>query len=222
MRKALLGLVLLSLAGCPSQTPPARAQEAASELNTNQRFGRMELVAERVSEPSREKFFERRKAWGSKIQIADSEVMGFKMKGDDQAEIMLRIAWYKVDEGDLHATTIKQSWKDFRGSWKLIGEERTDGELGLFGDAPPPDPSAKTVSAFPSAPKKSRFATIRLGQGDEPAQEASPPADAAKTQPADEPTKAEPTKAAAEPAKADPAKADAPKPEATAEAAKQP
>jgi hypothetical protein len=198
MRNALLGLVFLSLTACPSQTPPARAQEAANELNANQRFGRTELLAERVSEPLREKFFERRKTWGTRIQIADSEVLGFKMKGDDQAEFMLRVAWYKIDEGDLHATTVKQSWKDFRGAWKLVGEDRADGDLGLFGDGPA-EPAPKSAPER-AASNKARFAVVRLGSGDAPAtSEESPPAEPAKTD--------------SEPAKSsDPAKADTAQP----------
>jgi hypothetical protein len=211
MRKALFGLVFLPLVACVGQTPPARAQEAANDLNTNQRFGRMELVAERIAEPSREKFFEHRKGWGTRIQIADSEMLGLKMKGDDEAEVMLRVAWYKIDEGDLHATTLKQSWKDFRGSWKLTGEDRTDGDVGLFGDAPEASASAKTAVAAPAVQQKknTRFATIRLSTGDAPPPQLAPeeeakpavegPSEAKDDKPA--PAKAEAPVPAAEPAK---------------------
>lgn len=208
MRAAtLLGFALL-VSACVGQTPPARAQEAANELNQNGRFGRTELVAERVSEGAREKFFERRKNWGGAIQIADSEVTGFKMKGDSEAEVFLKIGWYRVDEGDLHTTAVKQSWKDFKGTWKLVNEERTDGEVGLLGEAIQPvhvDATVARATTERRAAEKRRFSTIRLGQGEgtEPAVAAeetvpeSPSADptgnAAKTEPQN--TKAEPPKA---------------------------
>ena len=140
----LLGLAFLSLSvSCVAQTPPARAQDAANELNTNQRFGRMELVAERISDEGRAKFFEKRKAWGTKIQIADSEIEAFKMDGESKAEVTLKVSWYRVDQGDLLITTVKQSWKDFKGTWKLTNETRFEGDYGLLGDAASAEDKAK-------------------------------------------------------------------------------
>ena len=214
MRAAiLLGFILLAPA-CVGQTPPARAQEAANELNTNQRFGRMELVAERVSEASREKFFERRKQWGGRIQVADTEVMAFKMKGDADAEVLLKIGWYRVDEGDLHQTVLKQSWKDFKGAWKLVNEERTDGELGLLGETTQPahvDADAARETSERHTTNKRRFTTIRLGQeGTEPV--AAPPEEnGLPVEPANgAKTDAQPAKPEAAPAKPDAVKTDAP------------
>lgn len=221
MRAALILGFLLLVPACVGQTPPARAQEAANELNTNQRFGRMELVAERVSEGAREKFFERRKQWGGRIQIADNEVMAFKMKGDANAEVLLKVGWYRVDEGDLHTTVLKQSWKDFKGAWKLVSEERTDGDLGLLGEAAEPphvDVAAAKETSERHAADKRRFATIRLGQPDsaEPAaaapeganQETAPeqlaePTNGAKTDAQPAKTGAQPQHTKAEPPKTD-------------------
>jgi hypothetical protein len=167
MRAAiLLGFLLLAPA-CVGQSPPARAQEAANELNQNGRFGRAELVAERVADGSREKFFERRRNWGGAIQIADSEVTSFKMKGDSEAEVMLKVGWYRQDEGDLHTTAVKQSWKDFKGTWKLTNEERTEGDIGLLGEPIPKiDPGVAQQISDRRAADKRRFSTIRLGQGE--------------------------------------------------------
>jgi len=205
MRAAiLLGFLLLAPA-CVGQSPPARAQEAANELNQNGRFGRAELVAERVADGSREKFFERRRNWGGAIQIADSEVTSFKMKGDAEAEVMLKVGWYRQDEGDLHTTAVKQSWKDFKGTWKLTNEERMDGDLGLLGEPIPKiDPTVAREISDRRAADKRRFSTIRLGQGEgaEPTQ-------------ADEPVPESPSAEPANSAKTDTQSAkDSPKPDA--------
>ena len=56
-----------------------KAQEAVNELNLNARFGRMELAGEFVAPKAKELFFERRKAWGGKVRVADYEVSGIKM-----------------------------------------------------------------------------------------------------------------------------------------------
>ena len=112
-------------------------QEAASELNINARFGRMEMAAEHVAPTAREQFFERRKAWGNRIRVADYEFAGMRIiKGEQDAEMLVRIAWYRVDDQDLHQTTLKQKWHDFKGSWKLTEEARGKVVVGETPQAP--------------------------------------------------------------------------------------
>ncbi len=164
--------------GLVGQSKPAMAQEAALELNLNARFGRMELAAERVAPKARDQFFERRRAWGGSVRIADYDMTGLKMKGEDDAETSVKIAWYRANEGDLRVTTLKQKWhSDAKGDWKLTEEQRLDGDLGLLGEPPVP------VTATTEAPKRSQFPTIYLGGGGAdapvpapaPAQAAAPP-----------------------------------------------
>jgi hypothetical protein len=173
MRHALLALAFpVVLCACPlgHQSPPARAQEAAADMNLNARFGRMELAAESVSPKGRERFFERRRAWGSAIRIADYELQGVKMKGDDDAEIFVRIAWFRVNEGDLRSTLLQQKWHDYKGDWKLDDESRLDGDVGLIGEPLPPP-----ANGGPGAgPKNAQFPTIHLGGGAMPNEELPP------------------------------------------------
>lgn len=161
---ALLSLPAL---GCPlgGQSKPARAQEAALELNLNARFGRMELAAERVSPKARDQFFDRRKSWGGNIRVADYDLTALRMlKGEEDAETYVKVAWYRANEGDLRVTTIKQKWHDFKGDWKLTEEARVDGDLGLLGE--PPAPPAPGAAAAPA--KRSQFPTVYLGAGGSP------------------------------------------------------
>ena len=166
-----LGLSVFLL-GCPamSQSPPARAQEAALEMNLNARFGRMELAAESVAPEAKEQFFHKRKGWGGKVRVADYEMTGLKMVGkkEEDAEVFMRVAWYRIDEGDLRVTTVRQKWHSFKGSWKLVGEERLDGDAGLLGEyVAPPKTTQPTLGS-----KQAQFPTIHIGNG--PA-EAPPP-----------------------------------------------
>jgi hypothetical protein len=157
--RVVLLLASLFLAGCPHQSPGARMQETASDLNLNARFGRMELAAESVSPKAKEQFFEHRKGWGGKIRIADFELAGVRLaKNEEDADVFVKVAWFNVNEGDLHTTTLAQKWHDFRGDWKLTSEERLDGDLGLLGEPAPPPTGA------PPSPKPSQFPTIRLGR----------------------------------------------------------
>lgn len=147
----------LVLAGCPAvhQPPAARAQDAATELNLNTRFGRMELAAEKVAPKARDTFFERRKAWGGPIRIADYELAGLRMHGDDDADVFVKVAWFRMSEQELRVSTLKQKWHAFKGDWQLVDESRGDGDIGLIGENVP-EPTATT-------PKRTQFPTIRLG-----------------------------------------------------------
>ena len=165
--------------GCPlgGQSKPARAQEAALELNMNARFGRMEIAAERVAPKARDAFFDRRKGWGGTIRVADYDLTGLRMQGEDDAETFVKVAWYRANQPDLRVTTLKQKWHDFKGDWKLTEEQRLDGDVGLLGEATPAAPVPANGEPA-TAPRRQQFPTIYLGSGN--GTEAAP----AGTQPA--------------------------------------
>ncbi len=173
MRRIALAVVpflfAVAATGCAGQSRPARMQEAASELNLNARFGRMELASEHVAPEGRPAFFGHRKVWGSSVRIVDSELVGVSFDKDESiAKAMVRVAWQPVDDGDMRLTTIRQTYKDKTTGWFLISEERAEGDTGLFGEraeAPVDAPAPKS--------RKSKFDTIRLGQGSAPSQEAT-------------------------------------------------
>jgi len=163
-----IALALVFLSGCAIVAPmsaASRAQETSTELNTNTRFGRLELATEHVDPKHREAFLVQHKAWGNNIRVADYEMAGFKMKGDDDAETLVRVSWYRVENGDLRNTLIRQQWKQVKGDWRLIEEARAEGDPGLMNDALPA-PIAEPVD--PNAPPKkpAQFPTIRLGSTD--------------------------------------------------------
>lgn len=196
-RFATVALLALPLLGCPvmHQSPGARAQEAANELNVNSRFGRMELASENVSPKAKDAFLEHRRGWGAKIRVADYELGGIKLaKNEEEADVWVKVAWYRVDEGDLHQTTLKQKWKDVKGAWLLVEESRSDGDLGLIGDEPARAADAATASAKNAPPRNVQFPTIRLGGGEAPLEtlDSAPPATTTITSgstPASAPTK---------------------------------
>jgi hypothetical protein len=179
MRTSLAALAFaFLLPACPlgQQSGPARAQEAARELNVNARFGRMELASEHVAPKAREAFFQRRRTWGGAIRVADYEMAGMRMQGEEDAEMFVRIAWYRIDEGDLHVTTLRQKWHDFKGDWRLVEETRSDGDIGLLGEP------IVTV-APPEGRKNAHFPTVRLGEAEPLAPAASPPSEVATPAP---------------------------------------
>lgn len=154
VRAAIAALMLFALFGCLGQTPSAKMQETARDMNMNARFGRMELVVEQVDPTYRAEFVRRHKTWGSRVRVADAELVGMRY-GEKESESMVSVSWYDVTEQELRGTTVRQKWKNHKGDWLLLTEERVDGDLGLFGEPViKPEPKPRETAQFP---------TIRIG-----------------------------------------------------------
>jgi hypothetical protein len=124
-----------TLAGCfAPMTPMQRMQDAANDLTTATRFGRMDMALERVSQASRDDFIRKHTAWGSAIRIADCDLSGLRLLDKEHAAVTLTISWQRIDESDLRGTQIAQRWRDHHGRWLLETEERIAGDIGLFGE----------------------------------------------------------------------------------------
>jgi hypothetical protein len=154
----LVPAILPFLTACAAMpTAAGKAQETAQDLNLDTRFGRMELAVEKVAEREREAWLKRHKSWGGAIRIADTEIGGVRMRSQTEAVVTVRIAWYRLEEQELRMTALKQTYKDVDGVWRLAGETRTDGDLGLLGEpAPPPAPAVAQV-------KRAYYPTVRIG-----------------------------------------------------------
>jgi hypothetical protein len=166
MRTAFVALALVLVACGVLPSSGAKLQEASQEHNVNARFGRLEMAVERVDPKEREQWARRHAGWGNKVRIADTETSGTRLVSQTEGEVMVRVAWYRPDEQELHVTTIKQKWKDVNGEWKLVDEARVEGEPGLIGDAViVAPPSSAEPSTAP--PKRKTFPTIRIGAVDD-------------------------------------------------------
>lgn len=152
---AIVTFGFIGFFGCSAlPNPMAKAQEAAQDFNTNTRYGRNEIAIEHVAPAARDSFLSHHHGWGAKVQIADVELEGLHRKSDHDAEVTVRVSWYRPEEQDLHTTTLKQTWHDQNG-WQLTGEERIEGEVGLLGEA--------VVFQTPPEPKSTpQFPTVRL------------------------------------------------------------
>ena len=157
MRRILALAFALPLAACMN-TPmgPAAVQQTSQEFNMHTRFGRMEVAIQDVSDGYRPEFGRRHGLWHNVLHVTDAEVAALQMVGDEDADVVVRIAWYRVDQGDLLSTTVKQKWHRVTGKWRLDGEERLDGAIGILGE--------KVEIVTPDTPPvHAQFPTVRLG-----------------------------------------------------------
>lgn len=160
MRNLVLAIATSAacLSGCLGQpTGAAAAQEAARELTVNLRFGRMELVMERVAPAERDTYVASHRSWGNVVRIADAELDGMRLVSKEQALVIVRVAWYEANAQELRVTTLKQTWKETKGDWLLIAEARADGDLGLLGE-----PLPARQEAAPAEHHPAQFQTVRI------------------------------------------------------------
>jgi len=156
----VLGVTGSLLAACAGiGTPASHAQEAAQSIAENERFGRVELVLEKVAPGARADYVKTHSGWGGRITIADTELGGFHMDGDEDAELNVRVTWYNSTDLELRSTLLRQKWHGPKGNWLLMSEERIDGDIGLLGE--------KIVVQTPDeAPAHVQFPTVRIGAVD--------------------------------------------------------
>jgi hypothetical protein len=136
MRSVFLLTVFLAATGCLGNFSPAqRVQDAANDLSTATRFGRMDIALERVSRSARDRFVREHATWGASIRIVDCDIVGMRLRDKEHADVMLVVSWNRLDQSEMRVTQITQRWSDHRGAWLLDAEERAGGDVGLLGEA---------------------------------------------------------------------------------------
>jgi hypothetical protein len=85
----------------------------------------------------------------------------------DRAEVLVRFAWYRIDENDLRSTLVRQTWLDTKSAWKLAGEEAVEGPRSLLGDPATGHGDGAHPGAAPPS-KRTYLPTVVIGQAHEP------------------------------------------------------
>lgn len=131
---SLLLLGALGLSACIAPSKAQRVQEAAYELNMISRFGRVEAVLDKVLPEERSQFIARHQNWHGQLRIVDLELAGIGFPKSDEADVFVNVGWQPANMADMRSTVVRQRWKDQKGTWLLISEERAQGDIGLFGE----------------------------------------------------------------------------------------
>ena len=159
MRLVVASALTLALVGCFS--PPStqqRLSDAAVDMNSATRFGRMDIAMEYVGAAARESFARRHAAWGGDVRVVDMEMGGVGMVEKGEAEVLVSVAWQRPADAALRVTRIAQRWREDKGRWQLVSESCRDGDPGLIDD-PRDQKRAKAGSEAPAPapfPKPSR------------------------------------------------------------------
>lgn len=147
----LLLSVALSLVGCPTPpTPAERAGDAARELNMAARWGQVDVAAGLTEDDVRGEFLRHRAHWHGNIRIIDTELAGMALRDANHAVVYVDVSWVRVDETILRVTRLEQTWTDKGGAWRLAGERRYGGDLGLFGESVERSTTPRPAAHFPT------------------------------------------------------------------------
>jgi len=139
MRKVLpfafCSAVVFLASGCLGNfTPVQRVQDAANDLTTATRFGRMDVAVERVSKTGRDQFSRQHAGWGGSIRIVDCDILGLRLRDKEHADVALAVNWQRIDDSEMRSTELVQHWTDHKGTWLLETEDRARGDVGLLGE----------------------------------------------------------------------------------------
>ena len=147
-------VVCLSLcAGCVFQnlSPTERLKDAVYGLNSETRWGRMDLAIQRVVPAYRAEFEATHSRWGKSIRIADVDITNVETAGEDNESAVsyVSIRWYDARTLLMSDTVVAQTWKKVKGTYGLTGEAVRSGSPALL--QTPPTPGGAT-SAGGEAP----------------------------------------------------------------------
>lgn len=130
-RSALLATVFVAACLSPS-TPLQRLTDSAYDFNLATRFGRTDVALENVSRDEQASFSKRHETWGAQLRIVDSEVIEIARTDDGVAQVTVDIQWHRANESLIHATRLRQAWKDIGPRWVLEGELAVAGDAAIF------------------------------------------------------------------------------------------
>ncbi|HEX2677245.1 MAG TPA: hypothetical protein VHM19_11410 [Polyangiales bacterium] len=139
-------------AGCGSlqqASPGAKFGNTVHDMNDQARWGRLGDASQYVESSYRTKYLQNHRMWGSKIQLADVEVVQVQMSPDgESANAFVTYSWYGTDAMTLHQSVVRQRWIATRDSYAMFSEAVVQGDAALLGGQGITNPDNAAVSAL--------------------------------------------------------------------------
>ena len=133
MRPILVLAFLVASSGCIAPPSPVeRLNNAAYEMNSATRFGRMDVAVGHVAPAMQDDFVRRHGAWHRELRIVDVELNGLRLLTPETAEVQLAISWHRPADMTMRTSLVAQKWTRRDGDWVLSEELRVGGADGLF------------------------------------------------------------------------------------------
>ena len=134
MRSVLVLLPWVMLAGCfANASTTKKLADTVHEMNDAARWGQLGQASTRVQPDYRADYLRAHRGWGSRIQVADSEVVNLQVADDLSTAIALvAYSWYALDTMTLHQSVVRQRWEPLEEYFVLAHESVVQGDPKLL------------------------------------------------------------------------------------------
>ena len=131
----LVAAACLAYGGCIFQQFSATQQltEQVYAFNDETRWARVDLAADRVAPAYRARFAVTHAQWGSRVQIADTDLTRVQLAEDEEtASSIVSVSWYDSDTMIVRGSVLRQHWVSTDNGYLLDGEEIVGGDETLL------------------------------------------------------------------------------------------
>jgi hypothetical protein len=127
--KAIVGLVVLTLAACAGLAPKETETlgESVRAYNDGVRWERFEVAAIHIPVKQRSQFVDESDQRAKDVKITQYDVVRVEQRGDREAYVQIKMEWYKNSEGTVHETHAMQTWERHGKLWLMVDEARLRG-----------------------------------------------------------------------------------------------
>ncbi|HEU4734495.1 MAG TPA: hypothetical protein VFT22_41680 [Kofleriaceae bacterium] len=123
------------LAGLALATGCAAAQlhrendlaESIRLFNDGVRWERFAAAATAIPPAQRAQFVDDMDQLAGDLKITDYDIVKVDPRGEREAQVQVKLSWYKASEGTLHETHALQTWERHGQTWWMVDETRLRG-----------------------------------------------------------------------------------------------
>ena len=135
---AILGTVLGLGCGGPPLRGEADLSESVRQFNDGVRWERFAAAAVALPPRDRSQFVEEMDQRAADLKFTDYEVVRVDPRGAHEAQVQIKLTWYRTSEGTVHETHAVQLWEHHGKAWWMVEETRLRG-AEMPGLSEPPD-----------------------------------------------------------------------------------
>jgi hypothetical protein len=136
MRAALITVLMLGCGAAALHSEPDLS-ESVRQFNDGVRWERFAAAASAIPTRERSQFVDDMDQRAGDVKITDYEVVRVDPHGEREAQVQIKLTWYKASEGTVHETHAMQTWERHGKVWWMVDEIRLRGaEMPGLSSAP--------------------------------------------------------------------------------------
>jgi hypothetical protein len=130
MRTVLISVFFLAW-GLACGAPQVRSEndlaESIRQFNEGVRWERFSAAATSIPPSLRSQFVDEMDQRAGDLKITDYEVVNVAQRGEREAQVQVKLSWYRASEGTVHQTHAIQTWERHGKVWWIVDETRLRG-----------------------------------------------------------------------------------------------